>query len=74
MKKINPHSTRYIPSYDEGLDFYFDEMGMVVLTKEYHKKRGYCCKSGCKECPWGFSIEQSRVHAGTIIKQITKNR
>ena len=35
-------------------DYYLDEQGLVVFTANYHIKRGYCCKSGCKHCPYGF--------------------
>lgn len=35
-------------------DFYLDENGFMVFTKAYHLKRGYCCKNGCKQCPWSF--------------------
>lgn len=38
----------------EGVDYYINEQGLFVFTKEYHLKRGYCCKSGCKHCPWGY--------------------
>ncbi|WP_092900923.1 DUF5522 domain-containing protein [Algoriphagus aquimarinus] len=33
-------------------DFYFNEQGLMVFTKKYHLKRGYCCGSGCKNCPY----------------------
>lgn len=40
-------------SIKEGVDYYVDEKnGLVVLTAEYHKKRGYCCGNGCRECPY----------------------
>jgi hypothetical protein len=32
-------------------DFYI-ENGKYVFTKEFHLKRGYCCGSGCKNCPF----------------------
>lgn len=32
-------------------DFYY-ENGKKVMTKEYHLKRGYCCGSGCRHCPF----------------------
>jgi len=32
-------------------DFYY-ENGLVVFTAEYHLKRGYCCNSGCRHCPF----------------------
>lgn len=39
----------------EGIDFNYDHLGRMVLTKEYHLKRGYCCQSGCLNCPYGFT-------------------
>lgn len=35
-------------------DYYINEQGFIVFTRNYHLKRGYCCKSGCKHCPYGF--------------------
>ena len=35
-------------------DFYFNEEGYRVFTEKYHLKRGHCCKSGCKHCPYGY--------------------
>jgi hypothetical protein len=37
----------------EGEDFYI-ENGLYVFTREYLLKRGYCCQSGCRHCPYGF--------------------
>jgi hypothetical protein len=42
----------------EGVDYYF-ENGLMVFTCEYHLKRGYCCQSGCRHCPWGFKKDSS---------------
>lgn len=36
----------------EQEDYYLDEIGRMVFTEQYHLKRGYCCKNGCKHCPW----------------------
>lgn len=33
---------------------YVDEKGNYVFTKEFLEKRGYCCKNGCKHCPYGY--------------------
>jgi hypothetical protein len=33
-------------------DFYITEEGYIVFTEKYHLKRGYCCQSGCRHCPW----------------------
>ncbi|MBP6694443.1 MAG: hypothetical protein KA161_04900 [Saprospiraceae bacterium] len=34
-------------------DFYV-ENGLVVFTEKFLKNRGYCCKSGCRHCPYGY--------------------
>jgi hypothetical protein len=39
-------------------DFYLNEEGFMVFTRAYHLKRGFCCKSGCLHCPWGFKREK----------------
>jgi hypothetical protein len=38
----------------EGKDYYI-ENGLYVFTEQYLLKRGYCCQSGCRHCPYGFS-------------------
>ncbi|MGB5554426.1 MAG: DUF5522 domain-containing protein [Flavobacteriaceae bacterium] len=42
----------YIP-LEEG-DYYLSIEGFRVFTVQYHLKRGYCCESGCKHCPYGY--------------------
>jgi hypothetical protein len=34
-------------------EYYFNEKGYLVFTEQYHLRRGYCCKSQCKHCPFG---------------------
>ena len=41
----------------EGEDFYY-EGPYMVFTAEYLRRRGYCCESGCRHCPWGFRRDQ----------------
>lgn len=38
-------------SYVEGVD-YVVENGFWVWTSEFLEKRGFCCHSGCKNCPY----------------------
>ena len=38
----------------EGVDFYYNGSGFVVLTAQYHLKKGYCCGNGCHHCPYNF--------------------
>jgi len=49
----------------EKEDYYMSPLGYVVFTEKYHLKRGYCCKSGCKHCPFGYDKK-----TGTIKKRI----
>lgn len=37
----------------EGEDYY-EERGLLVFTEKYLLKRGFCCESGCRHCPYGF--------------------
>lgn len=41
-------------------DYYINEEGYKVFTKTYHLKRGYCCKNGCKHCPYGYDVKTGR--------------
>jgi hypothetical protein len=48
QKHNNPQGDQHEPS-----DFYMEE-GRVVFTEHFLRKRGYCCQSGCRHCPYGF--------------------
>jgi hypothetical protein len=43
----------------EGEDYYL-ENGNWVFTAKFLLNRGYCCRSGCRHCPYGFVKEDSR--------------
>ncbi|HEY1805087.1 MAG TPA: DUF5522 domain-containing protein [Terracidiphilus sp.] len=43
----NPPTPRLDPE-----DYYF-EGPYLVFTAAYHLKRGACCGSGCRHCPYG---------------------
>jgi hypothetical protein len=36
-----------------NIDYYLNSNGDMVFTEKYHLKRGYCCQSGCRHCPYG---------------------
>jgi hypothetical protein len=38
----------------EGIDFYYNEEGYMVLTEAYHLQRGSCCGNGCLHCPYNY--------------------
>ncbi len=52
-------SEKKIENLQENTDFYYDEKGRVVFTADYLFKRGYCCESGCRHCPYGYGEENS---------------
>jgi len=37
----------------EGEDYYL-EGSMMVFTERFLLRRGFCCESGCRHCPYGF--------------------
>jgi hypothetical protein len=45
----------------EPEDFYLSPDGFIVLTEKYHLKRGHCCKSGCKHCPYGYDKKTGQI-------------
>jgi len=46
------------PAVVEGKDYYL-EGGLMVFTERFLLRRGYCCESGCRHCPYGFSKNNS---------------
>jgi len=38
----------------EGEDFYYNDIGLLVMTEKYHLQRGFCCGNGCKHCPYNY--------------------
>ena len=41
---------------NEDEDYYFNNDGLVVFTKEYLLERGYCCGNGCVNCPYDYKM------------------
>ncbi|WP_299433119.1 DUF5522 domain-containing protein [uncultured Meiothermus sp.] len=40
----------------ENLDYYL-EHGLYVFTEAYLRKRGYCCGSRCRHCPYPREVQ-----------------
>jgi len=38
----------------EGIDYHYNEEGLMVLTDSFLLKRGYCCGKGCTHCPYQY--------------------
>lgn len=54
------------PPLVEGED-YVMEGPYLVFTAAYLLKRGYCCESGCRNCPWREKLPPQREQAGSDI-------
>jgi uncharacterized protein DUF5522 len=39
----------------EGVDYYL-ENGLLVFTEHFLVRRGCCCESGCRHCPYGYKV------------------
>ena len=44
---------------EEGTDYYF-EGEYLIFTEAYHRRRGYCCGSNCRHCPYREQPELPR--------------
>jgi len=61
LKKTDEWNQDAVPNHDptqeeqvdlqEGID-YDMEQGLLVFTATFLQKRGYCCESGCRHCPY----------------------
>ena len=58
----------------EGEDFYYNEMGYIVLTAKYHLEKGDCCGNGCLNCPYDYKNvpEERRRELKTAQKNARK--
>jgi uncharacterized protein DUF5522 len=45
-----------VHALQEGDDYYLED-GLMVFTAAFLQRRGYCCESGCRHCPYGFEQE-----------------
>lgn len=52
---------------EENEDFYW-ENGFMVFTRQYHLKRGSCCKNRCRHCPWNFGRNKKANETNGVLK------
>lgn len=53
------NKAKNLPRVADQLDIdYYIENNLQVFTAWYHLKRGYCCKSNCRHCPYGFKEDE----------------
>jgi hypothetical protein len=54
----------------EGVDYYCNEQGYIVLTEKYHLDRGYCCGLGCIHCPYNYEQVAEPHRSELIMKRL----
>jgi Family of unknown function (DUF5522) len=52
---------------------YYTENGRWVFTAKFLLNRGYCCRSGCRHCPYGY-IRQKEQQNESPIKTSRESR
>lgn len=53
----------------EGVHFYFDETGLMVMTEKYHLDRGFCCGNGCRHCPYNYKKVEETLQKELLAKR-----
>jgi hypothetical protein len=56
------------PRLVAGVDYYLEGPNMV-FTAHYLLKRGYCCNSGCRHCPYKDGAEVPNVAVEVIAER-----
>jgi hypothetical protein len=55
--RVRPYDASVAPpELVEGRDYYVSPNGLYVFTTAYLSARGYCCRCGCRHCPYGFTL------------------
>ena len=56
----------------EGEDYYINDQGLFVLTAKYLLERGYCCGSGCTNCPYQYEAVPEPRRSQLLEKRNSK--
>lgn len=60
-------------NFMEGIHFYFDESGLMVLTEKYHLERADCCGNGCRHCPYHYENVTDTIKRELLRKKRNNN-
>jgi hypothetical protein len=53
-------------------ELYYLENGKVVFTPQYHLKRGDCCGSGCRHCPYSPTNIKGNTKLDSLWEKINQ--
>lgn len=57
----------------EGVHYYVNEEGFVVLTEKYLQDRGFCCGKGCLHCPYEYE-KVPEPRRGELLKKTAEQK
>jgi hypothetical protein len=58
----------------EGIHYYINEDGFVVLTEKYHLEKGVCCGNGCLHCPYEYQNVPEPKRTELLSKKDLKSK
>ena len=61
-------------NFIEGIHFYYNESGYVVLTAKYLLQRGFCCGNGCLHCPYNYKMVTEPYKSKLIEKRTNEKK
>lgn len=56
-------------NFIEGVHFYFDDSGLMVMTEKYHLERGTCCGNACRHCPFDYENVDKKKRIELLAKR-----
>ena len=57
------------PELIEGIHFYINKDGYIVLTEKYHLEKEVCCGMGCLHCPYQYKNVEEPFRSFLVDKQ-----
>lgn len=61
------------PAPTETEDWYTLPDGRLVFKEAYHRKRGTCCGSGCRHCPYNYEAVREPRRSLLRAERATQN-
>jgi Family of unknown function (DUF5522) len=62
------------PELIEGIHFYINKDGYIVLTEKYHLEKESCCGMGCLHCPFNYeNVPEPRKSELLLLKTKKEN-
>jgi hypothetical protein len=57
----------------EGIHYYINQDGYIVLTEKYHLEKGFCCGMSCLHCPYNYENVPEPGKSELLLKRKKEN-